>query len=85
MLTTRSVHRDCCILQAMDAGAYNFAIAFQERIKISEEKMEFYEVRLDGIEHRTMIHSWGENSNPQLLSHTRRYAPLLMEGQHLFG
>ena len=27
----------------MDAGEYNFAIAFQERIKISEEKMEFYE------------------------------------------
>lgn len=29
----------------MDAGAYNYAIAFQERIKISEKKMEFYEVR----------------------------------------
>lgn len=28
----------------MDAGEYNFAIAFQERIKISDEKMEFYEV-----------------------------------------
>lgn len=35
--------------QAMDAGEYNYAIAFQERIKISEEKMEFYEV-CDGRE-----------------------------------
>jgi len=31
------------VAKAMDAGSYNFAIAFQERIKISEEKMEFYE------------------------------------------
>uniref|UniRef100_A0A7S2N464 Geranylgeranyl diphosphate reductase, chloroplastic n=1 Tax=Helicotheca tamesis TaxID=374047 RepID=A0A7S2N464_9STRA len=31
------------VAKAMDAGLYNFAIAFQERIKISEEKMEFYE------------------------------------------
>lgn len=30
----------------MDAGEYNYAIAFQERIKISEEKMEFYEVKI---------------------------------------
>ena len=32
-----------CVANAMDAGQYNFAITFQERIKISEEKMEFYE------------------------------------------
>ena len=32
------------VAKAMDAGEYNFAIAFQERIKISEEKMDFYEV-----------------------------------------
>lgn len=31
------------VAKAMDAGQYNFAIAFQERIKISEEKMQFYE------------------------------------------
>lgn len=31
-------------LQAMDAGEYNYAIAFQERIKISEDKMDFYKV-----------------------------------------
>jgi len=31
------------VAKAMDAGAYNFAIAFQERIKISDEKMKFYE------------------------------------------
>ncbi|CAB1113060.1 unnamed protein product [Ectocarpus sp. CCAP 1310/34] len=31
------------VAKAMDAGAYNYAIAFQERIKISDEKMEFYE------------------------------------------
>ncbi|CAM9353944.1 unnamed protein product [Scytosiphon promiscuus] len=31
------------VAKAMDAGEYNYAIAFQERIKISEEKMEFYE------------------------------------------
>ena len=31
------------VAKAMDAGEYNFAIAFQERIKISEEKMKFYE------------------------------------------
>lgn len=31
------------VAKAMDAGEYNYAIAFQERIKISDEKMEFYE------------------------------------------
>jgi geranylgeranyl diphosphate/geranylgeranyl-bacteriochlorophyllide a reductase len=31
------------VAKAMDAGEYNFAIAFQERIKISDEKMSFYE------------------------------------------
>jgi len=31
------------VAKAMDAGAYNFAIAFQERIKISDDKMKFYE------------------------------------------
>ncbi|KAI2510567.1 geranylgeranyl diphosphate reductase [Fragilaria crotonensis] len=31
------------VAKAMDAGTYNFAIAFQERIKISDEKMKFYE------------------------------------------
>jgi len=31
------------VAKAMDAGQYNFAIAFQERIKISDEKMAFYE------------------------------------------
>ena len=29
--------------KAIDAGKYNFAIAFQERIKIDDEKMKFYE------------------------------------------
>ena len=28
--------------KAIDAGQYNFAIAFQERIKIPQEKMEYY-------------------------------------------
>jgi len=31
------------VAKAMDAGEYNFAIAFQERIKINEEQMSFYE------------------------------------------
>jgi len=31
------------VAKAMDAGEYNFAIAFQERIKINEEQMNFYE------------------------------------------
>ena len=31
------------VAKAIDAGEYNYAIAFQERIKISEEKMKFYE------------------------------------------
>lgn len=31
------------VAKAMDAGEYNFAIAFQERIKITEEQMSFYE------------------------------------------
>ena len=31
------------VAKAIDAGEYNFAIAFQERIKISDEKMEFYD------------------------------------------
>jgi len=29
--------------KAIDAGEYNYAIAFQERIKISDEKMKYYE------------------------------------------
>ena len=31
------------VAKAIDAGEYNYAIAFQERIKLSEEKMKFYE------------------------------------------
>jgi len=31
------------VAKAMGAGEYNYAIAFQERIKISAEKMKFYE------------------------------------------
>jgi len=31
------------VAKAIDAGEYNFAIAFQERIKISDEKMAFYD------------------------------------------
>jgi geranylgeranyl reductase len=31
------------LAKAMGAGEYNYAIAFQERIKVSEEKMKFYE------------------------------------------
>merc|ERR1712115_763866 len=31
------------VAKAMDAGQYNFAIAFQERIKIDDNKMKFYE------------------------------------------
>jgi geranylgeranyl reductase len=31
------------VAKAMDAGLYNFAIAFQERIKIPDEKMKLYE------------------------------------------
>jgi geranylgeranyl reductase len=31
------------VAKAIDAGEYNFAIAFQERIKIDDEKMKFYE------------------------------------------
>jgi len=31
------------VAKFMDAGEYNFAIAFQERIKISDDKMQFYE------------------------------------------
>ena len=30
------------VAKAMNAGEYNYAIAFQERIKIAEEKMNFY-------------------------------------------
>jgi geranylgeranyl diphosphate/geranylgeranyl-bacteriochlorophyllide a reductase len=31
------------VAKAMDAGEYNYAIAFQERIRIDDEKMAFYE------------------------------------------
>merc|ERR1719463_438994 len=31
------------VAKAMDAGQFNFAIAFQERIKIPDDKMTFYE------------------------------------------
>lgn len=31
------------LAKAMGAGEYNYAIAFQERIKVSDEKMKFYE------------------------------------------
>ncbi len=30
------------VAKAMDAGDYNYAIAFQERIRISDDKMEYY-------------------------------------------
>ena len=33
------------VAKLMDAGEYNFAIAFQEIIKISNEKMEYYKER----------------------------------------
>lgn len=42
-MITLSVHgANSRVAKAMDAGEYNYAIAFQERIKISEEKMNFY-------------------------------------------
>jgi len=31
------------VAKAMGAGEYNYAIAFQERIKVSDEKLKFYE------------------------------------------
>ncbi|MFN5854357.1 MAG: geranylgeranyl reductase [Pseudanabaenaceae cyanobacterium] len=31
------------VAKAMDAGDYNYAIAFQERIRIPEDKMEYYQ------------------------------------------
>jgi 2-polyprenyl-6-methoxyphenol hydroxylase-like FAD-dependent oxidoreductase len=31
------------VAKAIDAGEYNYAIAFQERIRIDDEKMAFYE------------------------------------------
>ena len=31
------------VAKAIDAGEYNYAIAFQERIRVSDEKMKFYE------------------------------------------
>jgi geranylgeranyl diphosphate/geranylgeranyl-bacteriochlorophyllide a reductase len=31
------------VAKAINAGEYNYAIAFQERIKVSDEKMKFYE------------------------------------------
>jgi geranylgeranyl diphosphate/geranylgeranyl-bacteriochlorophyllide a reductase len=31
------------VAKAMDAGEYNYAIAFQERIRVSDEQMKFYE------------------------------------------
>mmetsp|Transcript_1405 Transcript_1405/g.1875 ORF Transcript_1405/g.1875 Transcript_1405/m.1875 type:complete len:465 (+) Transcript_1405:81-1475(+) len=31
------------VAKAMDAGEYNYAIAFQERIKVNDEQMKFYE------------------------------------------
>lgn len=31
------------VAKAIDAGEYNYAIAFQERIKISDDKLKFYE------------------------------------------
>ena len=31
------------VAKAMNAGEYNYAIAFQERIKVSDEKLKFYE------------------------------------------
>ncbi len=35
------------IAKAMDAGDYNYAIAFQERIRIPEDKMAYYEDRAE--------------------------------------
>ena len=33
----------CKVAQAIDAGDYNYAIAFQERIRIPDDKMAYYE------------------------------------------
>jgi geranylgeranyl reductase len=35
------------VAKAIDAGEYNYAIAFQERIKISDELMEYYSERAE--------------------------------------
>jgi geranylgeranyl reductase len=31
------------VAKAIDAGEYNYAIAFQERIKINDDQMKFYD------------------------------------------
>jgi geranylgeranyl reductase len=54
------------VAKAIDAGEYNYAIAFQERIRIDDEKMAFYE-NLAGTQftcfNRTKVqiltHLWG--------------------------
>ena len=33
------------VAKAIGAGDYDYAIAFQERIKIPEDKMEYYKVQ----------------------------------------
>ena len=49
------------IAKAIDAGDYNYAIAFQERIRIPEDKMEYYKDRAEmyvGDDVSTDFYAW---------------------------
>jgi geranylgeranyl diphosphate/geranylgeranyl-bacteriochlorophyllide a reductase len=49
------------VAKAIDAGDYNYAIAFQERIRIPEDKMEYYKERAEmyvGDDVSTDFYAW---------------------------
>ncbi len=49
------------VARAIDAGDYNYAIAFQERIRIPEDKMEYYKERAEmyvGDDVSTDFYAW---------------------------
>jgi geranylgeranyl diphosphate/geranylgeranyl-bacteriochlorophyllide a reductase len=49
------------VAKAIDAGDYNYAIAFQERIRIPEDKMEYYKDRAEmyvGDDVSTDFYAW---------------------------
>lgn len=49
------------VAKAIDAGDYNYAIAFQERIRIPEDKMEYYKERAEmyvGNDVSTDFYAW---------------------------
>jgi len=66
------------VAKAMDAGEYNFAIAFQERIKIPDDKMKFYEEMAEmyvGDDVSPDFYRWNKPTSKSTTRHTDQRTP----------